>query len=561
MNASLRFRTAALALGVALLVGCSSDEASSPTAPPTNPVPPAAGVTVTLTATTTSLEVGSSDSSLVTIRAIRSDNGQPVPNLTQATVTTTLGSLGSVGGPQTLTVELVNGEATLAFFGGTTVGTATVRAQVQNGVGLLSINVREPNTSTFFVSSVNPGTGSPQGGETVTIFGGGFSDPIRVTFDGTPATIQLASESQIRVTTPPLLAGLPPGATQAVTVAVTINRNEADEASDSLPNGFIYVNGGGGGGGTLQPTIFSVTPASGPNEGGTQVTINGDGFEAPVQVKFGTGTSDASFNGAEAQIISVTRTRVVVIAPPTSCASPCAPPNPNQLVNILVKNVNSSRSTVATSAFRYGSQIVITAIAPGEGPATGNTLVTIFGQGFDEPVAVSLASRAQQVISVSGSEVVVRTVPVAATSCSDITGTTSVTNIETGQSATGPAYIYRVPRPILTGVSPTSGGQAGGTGVTLSGVGFEAPLIVTFGSFAGSVGAVTSTSVSTTTPSFPDSLFGSGTPCDDDADTTQGFRFSPVSVDVTLRNPVTTCTATLAGAFRVNPTNTGCQND
>lgn len=559
MNVSPRIRTAALALGVVLLSACSSDEASSPTAPPTTPVPPATAVNVSLTASTTTLDAGASSSSIITVRATRSDNGQPVPNLTQASFTTTLGSFGSVGGPNTLTAELINGEATVAFFGGTTIGTATIRAQVQNGVGLLSINVREPNTATFFVSSVTPNTGSPQGGETVTVNGGGFSDPIRVTFDGTPATIQNASASQIRVTTPPLLTGLPPGSTQAVAVAVTINRNEADEATDTIPNGFIYANGGGNP--VLQPTIFSITPASGPNEGGTQVTINGDGFEAPVQVKFGTGTSDANFNGAEAQIISVSRTRIVVIAPPTSCASPCAPPNPNQLVNILVKNQATSRFTVATSAFRYGSQIVITAIAPGEGPTAGGTQVTIFGQGFDEPVAVTMGTRAQQVISTSGSEIVVRTVAVTPTSCADISGATIVTNIETGQSATGPVFVYRVPRPIITGVAPTSGGQAGGTGVTISGIGFEAPMTVTFGTFAGSVSLITPTSVSTTTPAFPDSLFAGGSPCNDDADATTGFRFSPVSVDVTLRNPVTTCTTTLAGAFRVNPTDTSCQND
>jgi hypothetical protein len=519
------------------------------------------------------LEANSTDPSIITIRATRTDNGQPVPNLTQATVTTTLGSLGSVGGPTTMTVELVNGQAQVAFFPGATIGTASIRAQVNSSVGLLSINVREEGQGeVFFVSSVSPNTGSPQGGQTVTIFGGGFEDPIRVTFDGVPANIQDASTTQIRVTTPPLLDGLPAGGTRAVTVAVTIRRNTPDEATDSLPSGFVYVNGGGGGG-TLQPTIFSITPASGPNEGGTQVTINGDGFEAPVQVKFGSGTTDANFNGAEAQVLSVTRTRIVVVSPPTSCASPCAPPNPNQLVNILVKNQATSRSTVATSAFRYGSQIVITAISPGEGPPAGGTLVTIFGQGFDEPVAVTMGQRAQSVISVSGSEIVVRTVALAAVACASVTGPTSVTNIETGASAIGPNFTYFVPQLSLFSATPSTGPQVGNTLVTISGANISSSVLVNFvidsTAFAGTVQSTSASTIGARTPSIPNGSFPVET-CDDNGvpPTTdpptpnpQGQRYLPAPATIRVTDTSTGCVATLTNAFTFLPADTTCRGD
>ncbi|MEO8198469.1 MAG: IPT/TIG domain-containing protein, partial [Thermoanaerobaculia bacterium] len=275
------------------------------------PVPPAVGVNVSVSASTGSVEVGSTSPVVLVIRATRADNGQPVPNLTHGTITSTLGSFGAVGGPQTLDVELVNGQATVVFFPGDTVGTATIRATVSTGVGFTSVTIREPGVpDTFFLSSVSPATGSPQGGDIVTINGGGFSDPIRVTFDGVPAVIQSASGTQIRVTTPRCgnASCFEAGAISPVAVAVTINLNAEGQASDSLASGFTYVNGGGGG--ILQPTIFSVTPSSGPNEGGTQVTINGDGFEAPVAVDFG----DAG-NEVTAQVVSVTRTRLVVLSP------------------------------------------------------------------------------------------------------------------------------------------------------------------------------------------------------------------------------------------------------
>ena len=570
MRALTRFRFPLLALGLAFTLGCSADSPSSPTAPPSVPVPPSVGINVTVTSSTSSLEAGSTEFATLIIRALRADNGAPVANLTPGTLTTTLGSLGSATGPQEIAFEIVNGQATVVLFPGTAIGSASVRAAVSTGVGFATVAIREPGVpDTFFLSSISPNTGSPQGGETVTINGGGFSDPIRVTFDGVTAVVLSASGTQIRVTPPPLLGGLPPGETRAVNVAVTINLNEEGQLTDTLASGFVYTNGGGGG--TLQPTVFSVTPASGPNEGGTQVIINGDGFEAPVQVKFGTGTNDATFNGAEAQVVSVTRTRIIVLSPTTSCPG-CAPPTPNQLVNILVKNQNSSRFTVVPSAFRYGSTVRITAISPGEGPATGGTIVTIFGQGFDEPVAVSLGGVGQQVLSVSGSEVVARTVPIAVTNCADVPGAARVVNIETGESADGPTFTYRIPRPSIFAVSPFSGPQAGNTVVTVTGSSFGVPMIVDFvvggTAFAGNVQSSTGSSITVRSPSLPNSVMETET-CDENGNPVppdptpdpDGERYLPVTANVRVTDPATGCTATLNGVFTFNPTDSSCRGD
>ncbi len=543
-----------LFIAMALAVGCGADAPSSPTAPPANPVPPAPTVSVdfTFTASRTDINVNATEPAVLTVRVFYADSGQPYSG--SVTVATTLGSLGSVGGAQSLVLQLVNGVVTVPFFPGGVIGTASISATLQNLVRYLSINVHEATPNTFFLSSVSPNTGSPQGGETVTINGGGFNGPHRVTFGSLPAEVQSATSTQIRVTTPPCSfdgsnACFSAGAATPVAVTVIINLNEEDEATDSINNGFVYQGSGGSG---LQPTIFSVTPSSGPNEGGTQVTINGDGFEAPVAVDFGD-----EGNEVAAQVISVTRTRIVVLSPP---ATGIGAPNLNELVDIRVTNQSTGRTTRATNAFRYGVAVLITSIGPGEGPSTGGTLVTIFGQGFDEPVAVTMGLHAQQVLSVSGSEIVVRTVPVVITACADQTGPTVVVNIESGDSATGPNFIYRAPRLFLTGISPNSGPQGGGTTVTIFGDGFTAPLTVSFGATSGSVGAITATTVSTTTPPFPDSIFTPLGECDDDADLIVGTRIGPQSVDVKLTNPSTGCTSTLAGAFRVTPSTT-CRGD
>jgi hypothetical protein len=546
-----------------LVVGCSSDDPKTPTAPPASPVPPVTPITysVTVTPSKSGLIVNTSDFLTVTITAARTDTGAAPANLTPITLTTTLGSFGSASGPQTLDLELVNGQVQVVLFPGTTVGTATLRAQVGNSVGFGSVRIAEEQVATFFISSVSPNTGSPQGGETVDIFGGGFDPPLRVTFNGVAATVLSSNGSRISVRTPALAGGLPAGETQPVTVTATINLNEDGEANDSLPSGFTYVNGGGGG--ILQPTIFSLTPASGPNEGGTQVAINGDGFESPVQVKFGDSVGTTDVNGQEAQILSVSRTRIVVLSPRTLAAGSSGHPVPNELSDVLVKNLNTGRATIASSAFKYGNEVVITSIGPGEGPATGGQQVTLFGQGFDEPVAVGLANVAQQVLSVSGTEIVVLTVPVVISGCADKSGPSQVTNIETGDTATGPTYIYRAPKPIITGVSPGSGSQNGGTNVTISGVGFTSPSIVEFviggQSYSAGVGAITSSTIAATSPAIPNGAICSGT-CDDDADTIQGTRCTAAAAGIRVTSPTTGCTNTLAGVFLVTPANV-CIND
>jgi len=211
--------------------------------------------------------------------------------------------------------------------------------------------------------------------------------------------------------------------------------------------------------------------------------------------------------------------------------------------------------------------ILITSIGPGEGPSTGGQQVTIYGQGFDEPVAVGLANVAQQVLSVSGTEIVVLTVPVQITSCQDESGPSEVVNIETGDSATGPNYTYRVPassKPIVTGVSPISVGQTGGVTITISGANFTAPMVVEFivggTTYSVVVTSVTSSTITVLSPQVSDTAMSSQA-CNSDADPEQGTQLIPTSVSVKVTNVGTGCTYTASGILTINPTNTTCVGD
>jgi hypothetical protein len=298
-----------------------------------------------------------------------------------------------------------------------------------------------------------------------------------------------------------------------------------------------------------------VSPSTGPNEGGTRVQINGEGFQAPVQVEFGTGGTFL-----EAQIESVTGSRIIAVAP---SATGFGQALQNQNVSIRVRNVDTGRTGTLTNAFRYGSEMIITSLSPTEGPYFGGDLVTIFGQGFSAPVAVEMGNVAQDDVSVTGTEIVVRTVAIRTATCADVTGPVSVVNINSGEGATGPNWTYRVVQftPIIFSVSPPSGPQAGGTDLTINGENLLDPLAFVGGRPAQVLSASgDGTRIVVDTPFLPIDEFNTEA-CDDNADGTQGERYLPTSVDVRVQNRNTTCQVTFTKAFTYNPSNTSCRND
>ncbi|HVS65377.1 MAG TPA: IPT/TIG domain-containing protein [Thermoanaerobaculia bacterium] len=538
---------------------CSTD---SPTEPRQNPQPPGGqppsdSFVITLTASAPQVELGGNEAVTITVSVRQASNNQPPPDGTTVSLSTTLGSFNAPGsGQQTGFVELVGGVAQLLLFPGDIEGTAVVTAQLQDSVA--RVNVTFVGAATFFLQSLSPTIGTPAGGDVVRITGGGFFEPVRVLFGGVPAQVLSVGPDAIRVRTPAI--DLPVGSSQRVGVTVTVGLNTEDEQTDTLASAFTYTRGGT----PTEPVIFSVTPNAGPNEGGTRVVIEGEGFESPVQVLFGSGASPATFSGVEAVVESVTGNRIVAIAP---TATGFGQINLNALVDILVRNRNSGDTAIFSSAFRYGVEILITSIAPGEGPFTGGQLVTLFGQGFDEPVAVELAGVGQSVISVTGTEIIVRTVAVDPASCSDsaVSGDTRVTNIETGATATGPNYIYRVVpfRPRVTSITPNSG--SGGGIATIGGSNFTADTEVQFAIESGSELAATIQNVTPSTltvvvptPQLSDFEVEA---CDDNDDGTSGERYIATVADIVVTDVLNTCSSTFAGGFTFLPTDTSCRND
>lgn len=575
-KACLTVAVLALAGGLA---GCSSK--SSPTAPPSGggSVPPSGGIgsgTWNITVVATPNEVVLPDAGqptpTVTVRiTVRNANtGNPPPDGTTIVVSASGGTLSGqplCSATSTSVCPLLVGGETTVIFTPTTAGAAVVTAQLESSTGRATISVSGvPIPAVFTLDHASPNSGDPSGGYHVSIFGQNFEAPLRVLFGGSSAQVVSVTPTRAVVVAPPLTSALPAGSTAPVTITVTNAVGSTHESSASLINGFIYANGG-----TIEsPVIFTITPTTGPQEGGTPIVINGSHFQLDSQVIFRLAGPGGTID-LEAPTNFASSSRLESLSP--DIRSYIAAGTLNSPFNAQVRVVNPNGAVAIFSGqFTYGSTIRITSIGPGSGPYTGGTAVTIFGSGFDEPVAVSLGGIGQQVLSVSGTEIRFVTGALTGSAIPPCGGQASrditVTNIEGGASASGGSFTFiGPPNPIIFGVSPTGGSV--GANVTISGQSFEAPLRVLFGGADGSSAAIVSTNLAgnpqtilATVPTPPPTFTFNTVSCDGNGDNIpSGTRNVPTPISITVRNLASGCEATLTNAFTLNPTDVSCQGD
>lgn len=147
-------------------------------------------------------------------------------------------------------------------------------------------------------------------------------------------------------------------------------------------------------------TASGLTPASGPTTGARSVTITGTGFTPETTVTFG----------------ATPATRVVVANDGNSlvATTPAAAAGP---VSVTVTDPFGG---TATLAYTYVAP-TITAVTPTQGPASGNTTVTIAGTGLETTTGVTFGGTAGSIVSVSpdGTQVVATTP--AGTGLADVT--------------------------------------------------------------------------------------------------------------------------------------------
>ena len=571
-NSSIRkvLAMAVLAAAAGMWGACSTDEPNTPSAPSAPSVPSAPTTstwTIQISANPSSLTLpfdGSADpvpTSLVTFNVRRQSDGQPAPSGLQLRVTVTNGTLAAPFCPGTTTVycPVVTNGIAQAVFTPTAGGVASITANADGApTATTQITIVDPGTApAVLLSHVEPSVVDPAGGQEVTIFGSNIVDPVRVVIDGTPARVLSSSPTSIRIIVPPAAGTIPVGTTRPVTVTVTSGVGTEFETTDSLANGLIYAHGGS----VTQPQVFSVTPTTGPQEGNTRVVINGNGFQTPVQVLF-IFTSGVQL---EARIESAAATQLVVRTPDIRTFVDAGTLVAPVVANIRVINLENGFSANASQQFFYGSLIRLTSITPDSGTFSGGDRVVIAGNGFDEPLTVTIGGVAQEIVQVSGTQIVIRTRGINNATCGGrTTQPVVVTLAEGGASASGLSFTdVGPPIPRIFGVNPTTGSV--GAAITILGDGFDSPVSVRFGGTDGSsaaTGVVTSTSISATVPTPPPTFTFATEACDGNGDGIPGGgRDIPTRISITVTNLDSNCTATLSNGFTLNPLNTTCRND
>jgi hypothetical protein len=197
------------------------------------------------------------------------------------------------------------------------------------------------------------------------------------------------------------------------------------------------------------PNITALSPGGGPSSGGNPVTITGSGLAGATGVRFG--SNPATFT-------AVSDNQISAIAPAGS--------------GTVLVSVTTISGTSNSLPYTYAAIPALTALNPGSGPASGGNGVVLTGTNLANATSVHFGAALAVFMPVSGTQVGA-TAPAGS-------GTVQVT-VTTGSGTSNSLPYTYVPAPTIISISPSQGPLAGGNSVTLTGTGFTAGAVVTFG--------------------------------------------------------------------------------
>lgn len=258
------------------------------------------------------------------------------------------------------------------------------------------------------ITSIDPSSGSVSGGTPVKITGTDFRDDALVFIGGKEATkIRVVSSTVIMAITPSHSPG-----TKDVTVV------NYDGGSFTLENGFTYSTP------LSEPVIASVSPASGPQSGGTAIVITGRDFR----------------EGCKAYIGGELCTDIVLVDYKTITA--VTPPGEEGSVDVTVINADMGLA-VLKNGFKFimVDLPVISGITPSKGISEGGTEITIKGNSFAKGLSVAIGGAKAEVINVTESQIKAVTPP-GAIGPQDVV----VTNPDGGRAVLKNGFEYTKPR-------------------------------------------------------------------------------------------------------------------
>ncbi len=331
--------------------------------------------------------------------------------------------------------------------------------------------------STPEINSIFPSAGSAAGGFEFVIIGTGYEagESLAVMVGENAATVvTVDSSTQVRVTAPLGIAG------STVDVVLTNGDGQAVTFADAL----TYVAA------EAVSTVASISPSTGSETGGTDLTITGTNFVAGDLLGV---VVDGNF---ASNVTWVSSTQITATTPPGTAGD----------VDVVVVN-GDGQIAIAEGAFTYvtGDAPTITSISPAAGTVAGGTQLTIIGANFVEgdQLNVTVGGEAATGVTMdSATQITVTTPSGTADSLVDVV----VTNGDGQVITAAGAFTYVALDSVVTvaGVSPSAGPEAGGTQLTISGANFVAGdslNVMVDGQTATGVTVDSATQITATTPS------------------------------------------------------------
>jgi len=416
------------------------------------------------------------------------------------------------------------------------------------------------------IFGIEPYYGKSRGGETVTILGLNFAvdvtkelvknfEDVYFEFRGQrlPAQVERWSATQIEVITP-RFSLTPLTADENADLILTLTDSSEIRKDDV----FIVIKD------LAQPEITGISPTAGPLDGGTVVTITGHGFQVPVQVRFG------SLEASSVQLLddqTVNDNDIITCVTPDYSQQAVTPPF---ATSVTVTNLATGNSTTSSQQFTFGDTLYVGQANPTQGQI--GDLLVLYGAGFEDPLTVWFrpggSSIEFDVISVTGTEITLRSPPELAPTCDDRGGDFRVVLTDGNREATGGTYTLLGSNPTITAVDPVFVYEfAGGNGVDPSeidiyGVRFGDNLLVRIGQYTmdpSNITVVTSELIHVAGIPAPNTfnLTFDTIPCTTSGGLA-GIKNAPTAVDVTVRNLPVGCTNTLSQALVYVPEDQTC---
>jgi len=293
---------------------------------------------------------------------------------------------------------------------------------------------------------VVPNTGSPAGGDAVTIAGSNLVAGATVCFMMGSNCVQAPVMSPTSSCPASVcIQATTPAGSDGITVKIVVTT----PGGSSNPLSFTYANP------PAAPTITAISPASGTMNGGTKVVISGSGFRYGAVVTFGgppKALAGTGIAGTLATTIAVTYS-ATVCGPgvPLPCIIATTPAFPIGSTDVVVTNIDPVSGIISppngsdpgsgfytlTGGYTFVRAPSISGVSPSTGSISGGTQITISGTNFDSGAQVFVGGQQATILTTSGTLI-------NAVTPANAAGTAAVTVVNSdGQSSNALIFMYQ----------------------------------------------------------------------------------------------------------------------